>query len=86
MREEIRELESQTSQADFWDDRVNAGKVLFELKKRKRRLDPWDELLNKYQDLSELYELALQEQDQSLEKEIERSLQELEAVHQTVNG
>jgi len=52
--------------------------VLSELNRKKGRLDPWAELRKLYQDLVGLYELALEEKDQSFEEDIRRNLEQLE--------
>jgi peptide chain release factor 2 len=48
------------------------------LKKRKGRFKPWLELKNGFQDFNELFQLALEETDQSLEKDLIKSLGEME--------
>jgi len=52
--------------------------VLFELNRKKGRLDPWVELRKLYQDLVGLYDLALEEKDQSFEEDIRQNLEQLE--------
>ena len=52
--------------------------MLSELNRKKGRLDPWAELRKLYQDLVGLYELALEEKDQSFEEDIRRNLEQLE--------
>jgi len=52
--------------------------VLSELNRKKGRLDPWVELRKLYQDLVGLYDLALEEKDQSFEEDIRQNLEQLE--------
>jgi peptide chain release factor 2 len=81
LRGEIQELEKLTAEADFWSNREKAGGTLATLKDLKRRLDPWTALRQRYQDLAELYTLALDEGDRSVEPEIVKGLDELEAAY-----
>jgi peptide chain release factor 2 len=75
----IRELESETADPEFWKRREKAESTLGILKKLKKRYEPWQALRREMADLEELYQLALEEQDQSLEPEIRRSMDELES-------
>jgi peptide chain release factor 2 len=48
------------------------------LKKLKKRYEPWESLRKELAELQELYQLAVEEEDQSLEPDIRRTLNELE--------
>ena len=48
------------------------------LKKKKNRYEPWKKIKNNFTDLFELYQLAVDEKDESLEKEIKETLNVLE--------
>ena len=80
-QEEIRNLEKETGEPGFWEDRERAEEVLSLLKKSKRRIQPWVELRNDYRDLSELFDLALAEKDSTVEKDIQKSLENLETIY-----
>ncbi len=75
---DIRALENQSADPDLWNNRERAERVLLELNRKKGRLDPWVELKKLYRDLVELYDLALEEKDQSFERDIRRNLEQLE--------
>ncbi len=77
LEQEIKKLESSAGENGFWDNREKAESVLGELKKLKSRYEPWQELKRNILDLSELYTLAVEEKDQSLEKEISVSIEKL---------
>ena len=66
----LKEQEAITAEPEFWNNREDAEKVLAEIKKLHRVFDPWKELHQGLSDLKELYELAVGEDDQSMESEI----------------
>lgn len=70
---------------DFWQERKKAEEVLVRLKKSRRRLDPWSKLSGDFRELADLFELALEENDQSLEAEITGSLIGLEERYSELN-
>ena len=71
-------MEEEVLAAGFWDDRERAQSVTQTLSVQKDKLAAFSSLENTWQEISELLELALEEDDQSLEKELSRSLAELE--------
>ncbi len=74
LEEEVVRLERQTGEPDFWNDRENAEETLQSIKRKRERLEPWLELKRRFDDTVELYELAKEEGDESVVKEIEESL------------
>jgi peptide chain release factor 2 len=73
------ELEGQTADADFWKSREKAEGTLAVLKKLKKKYEPWEALRAQLAEVEELYALAVEEGDQSLEPELRRSLETHEA-------
>jgi peptide chain release factor 2 len=71
-------LEVQTSDAEFWKNRESAESTLAVLKKLRRRWEPWQALRARMSDQEQMHQLAVEEQDQSMEPELRRSLEELE--------
>lgn len=69
LRNQITELESQSSQQDFWDTPAEANKILQRLSRLKEILNPFAELDKTERDVAELYEMLRQEPDASLEQE-----------------
>ena len=59
----------------MWNNHEEAERVLTDLKRKKDRLEPWENLLQSVDDLSQLYELAEEEGDSGLEREIRESLE-----------
>jgi len=72
------ELEGQTADAEFWKSRENAESTLAVLKKLKKRYEPWEALRAQMAEQEELYHLAAEEKDQSLEPELRSGLEGLE--------
>ena len=79
MRAEIETLETQSSMPEFWNDREDAGRVLTHLKRLRNRLDPWTTLKSRLEEAAELYELATEEADESIEPEIATQLETIES-------
>ena len=71
-------MEAQTSDAEFWKNRESAEGTLAVLKKLRRRWEPWQALRARMSDQEQMHQLAVEEQDQSMEPELRRSLEELE--------
>ncbi|HTO22851.1 MAG TPA: PCRF domain-containing protein, partial [Spirochaetia bacterium] len=72
------QIERQTAQADFWQDKEKAGEAMARLKALKRRYEPWSKLRTDYDDLMEIWRLALEEKDESLEPELRSTWEGLE--------
>jgi len=71
-------LEVQTSDAEFWKNREGAESTLAVLKRLRKRWEPWQALRARMSDQEQMHQLAVEEQDQSMEPELRRSLEELE--------
>lgn len=76
---EIAELEKQTADPEFWNDRDRAEKILTNIKRLRDRLEPWEALHREVKDLDGLLSLALSEKDGSLEEEIRETLESQQA-------
>jgi peptide chain release factor 2 len=76
-KKEVKKLESETSNPDLWQQRERAEEICVRLKNLKQRVDRWENLKSEFTSLKELYELAREENDESLEKEIKQSLHHL---------
>ncbi len=76
IRKKIREKEAVTTQPGFWDDNDKATKVMNDIKMLKGRIEPWEELMQTADDLETLYELGMEENDQSVEAELREQLKE----------
>lgn len=70
INKKIAEKEALTTAAGFWDDNAKATKVMNDIKMLKGKIEPWQELKRQVEDMETLYELGMEEQDQSVEKEL----------------
>ena len=85
IKKNIALLEEETIKPDFWQERKKAEEVLTRLKKNRSRIDPWSRLSSEFSELNDLFELALEENDESLEAEIDGSLIKLEERYSELN-
>ncbi|AHF08239.1 peptide chain release factor 2 [Desulfitobacterium metallireducens DSM 15288] len=65
---------------DFWDDPDSAQKVMQELGFQQAKVKMYEDLHAKFEDLTVLYELATEEEDNSLETEVETEVKELQGI------
>jgi len=72
------ELEKNLSDPDIWNNREKAQKTTTELKSIKATVEPWLELRQEVEELYELYNMALEEDEQVLEKEVEQTIKILQ--------
>ena len=56
--------------SDFWDDQEAAQKILQELNQLKGKLENYDFLVRKYEDLETLLELCMETEDADLQQEL----------------
>ena len=85
IKERILELEEESGKADFWNNALNAEKVMGELKSQKNRLEPWKNLKAETEDLCALLELANEARDESHSAEIEAALNTLSLRFEKLN-
>ncbi|MCL2706241.1 MAG: PCRF domain-containing protein, partial [Spirochaetaceae bacterium] len=71
-------MEKETYAENFWGDRKKAEDTLLKIKKLKEAFIPWETLSNEARDTKELFDIAISEKDNSLEKEIAESINNLE--------
>ncbi len=70
-----RELEKKLSDPSIWNDKEEAQRVTREIKRIKSVVEPWIEIKKEIEELYDLYNLALEENEESLEDEIKRQIQ-----------
>jgi peptide chain release factor 2 len=73
----IAELETKAGEAGFWNDAASAERLMGELKSIKGRYEPWKALVSEVDDLSVLFELASEVNDESQSAEIEKIWKDL---------
>jgi peptide chain release factor 2 len=74
LNEKIQSLEQQYGAADFWRNRERAENTLSTLKRLRATLDPWMQLRRRFREMKELYDLAVEEDDESIAGEIAAGL------------
>jgi len=78
-------LEAKAADSGFWNDSAKAEKTMGELKGLKGRYEPWKKLQKDFDDIQTLYELAVEENDESQSPEIETALKEISARYEKQN-
>lgn len=74
----IGRLEEELNKPGFWDDPVSAQKIMQELAREKDKVALYEQLQTELEDTSTLWELAVEEDDTSLEEDIEKSVKGLQ--------
>ena len=64
-------------EANFWQDKLNSTKILKEKKLFENLVNSYESSLNKLNDLDDLYKLAIEEDNISIQKEIFENIKEL---------
>lgn len=85
MKQRAKELELETGDPNFWNDKDKAEKKLLELKRVKNKYEPWEVLVQDIEDLQELQGLAIEEDDESLEEEILSNIVAIENKFASLN-
>ena len=75
---ELRELESKTTENDFWNDTDNSSKVLKQINSLKSKVEGFKKLNTELNNLLEMSELLQAEEDEELAKELLKSTYTLE--------
>lgn len=70
IRSTIAKLEEETAVPGFWNDQARTEKVMAELKHLRNRLETWEQLKKDLENLDEVYTMAKEEGDSSLESDI----------------
>lgn len=81
----IKEKEKITEQEGFWDDHQKAEKVMASIRKLKNRVEPWKNLINEYNDLETMYELAAESSSKEDEDEFVQMLNSLKQKFEKQN-
>ncbi len=71
------ELEHKASEPEFWNDMENSQKILQRTKTLKSKLERFNSITSKWEDLLTLADLGLEAQDESIIPEVGEGLEEL---------
>ena len=77
-KKELKELESKTTENDFWNDTDNSSKVLKQINSLKSKVEGFKKLNNELNNLLEMSELLQVEEDEELAKDLLKSTDTLE--------
>ncbi len=75
---ELKALEEQTTNSDFWNDAENSAKVLKQITLLKNKISGFKSVQNELKDVQDVYELLLVENDESFEQELNKLMPQLE--------
>ena len=78
LKEEISELEKESSKPDFWDDMENSQKVMQKIGSLKAKVASYEGVKNDYDDALVMIELANEEEDADLLDDCTSSVEEIE--------
>ena len=76
LTESVKKLEAISQEPEFWNDPKNSQAVLVQLKDEKDKLESYFDLKSKHESATELLELALMDDDDSLADEILQEISE----------
>jgi peptide chain release factor 2 len=77
-KERLVELEKKTYEENFWNNQEESSRVNKEIAGIKRKVEPWDKLLTEITDTIELFEMAREENDQSILNDIAKQANSFE--------
>lgn len=75
--EKIAELEYKMGEPTFWDDTEKAQQINQELNDVKVSVDKYKRLVSQYEDAETLYEMGIEENDESMEADVKEALTEV---------
>lgn len=78
LKQELKELEKQTMQDDFWEDSQKSSVIYSKMSVIQKKIRTYENLKNDLENLIELNELLLIENDISLEKDLIHNTQKIE--------
>ncbi|QEK11334.1 peptide chain release factor 2 [Crassaminicella thermophila] len=81
---EIKELDEKAMEPAFWDDPKNAQKILQKSKQLKDKLNRYEALSEKYEELNLLLDMAIEEKDLSVEKEVQADIEKIKEEIDTI--
>ena len=85
VEKKIKEKEQITENPSFWDNHEKAEKIMAEIRKLKKRIEPWKKLLSDYSDLEAMYDLALESSSSDDENEFIEMYENLKQEFEKLN-
>jgi peptide chain release factor 2 len=79
LKEKLAKLEKETYQEEFWKDKERVAEINQKISKLKRRIEPWERLVQEVTETRDLMEMALSESDDEMLKESANKFKKFEA-------
>jgi len=67
---------------EFWNDRQEAENVMAQIKKLRNKIEPWQNLLQEFEDVETLLSLSVEMADESQEQEITESFESIQKTYE----
>lgn len=77
LKNQLSEYENKMQQSDFWNDMQHAQEVTKECKEIKDKIENYNSIMNRIEDLNTLIQLSLEEEDYSTYEEIKMEIKDL---------
>ncbi len=74
----LKDLESKTNDASFWEDSQNSTKILKEINEIKAKIHTYNNIKNNLQNVIQMNDLIQEEKEESLEEELKDSIKNLQ--------
>ena len=74
----LKDLESKTNNASFWEDSQNSTKILKEINEIKAKIHTYNNMKNNLQNVIQMNDLIQEEKEESLEEELKDSIKNLQ--------
>lgn len=84
LKAKLKEKEKQAEDPTLWNDSTKASALFSEISKLKNAIEPWESLLNNITSTLELIELYKDENDESINKEIESSFEAIQKNYESL--
>ena len=78
MEKRIKELETESLDPDFWNDKARTEEVFSEMNDLRSTLEPWRDLVQAIADVEELIHLYEDEDDPEIDTEVDQQILQLE--------
>lgn len=78
LENELKDLEQQTTNTEFWNDVKNSSRVLKKITELKNKVNKYKSVKNDLENLSDLKDLLLEEKDSEMEKELSKNIYKVE--------
>ena len=76
LKNKIEEYDLMASEPDFWNDAERSQKILQEAGALKNKLADYEHVIQSYEDVCTLLEMATEEEDESMAEELEQEIRD----------